>query len=125
MPNSARVILTAAMLLFSPWALAQGNLGSISGMVSDSDHTSVADAPIQVKNAQTGATYKATSSSAGNYMFPELPAGTYDLFVVLPGFTTYRKPGVVIQAGQKLRVDIQYPERQEHYRREFMHETRP
>ena len=38
MPNSARSILIAGILVFSPWVLAQGDLGSISGMVSDSDH---------------------------------------------------------------------------------------
>src|SRR5437867_12322094 len=49
---------------------------------------------------------KAASSSTGNYTLAQLPAGTYDLFVVMPSFATYRKPGVLIQAGQKLRLDI-------------------
>src|SRR5438093_3920463 len=35
MPNSARSILMLGMLAFSPWVLAQGDLGSISGIVSD------------------------------------------------------------------------------------------
>ena len=112
MPNSARSILILGMLVFSPWVLAQGDLGSISGMVSDSDHAIVPGAPIQVKSVQTGATYTATSSSTGNYTIAQLPAGSYDLFIVMPGFVTYRKPGVVIQAGQKLRVDIQLAENQ-------------
>src|SRR5437870_4905120 len=107
MSNSARSILTLGMLVFSPWVLAQGDLGSISGMVSNTDHAIVASAPIQVKSLETGATYKATSSSTGNYNLSQLPAGTYDLFIVMPGFATYRKPGIVIQAGQKLRLDVQ------------------
>src|SRR5206468_6544094 len=107
MSNSARSILTLGMLVFSPWVLAQGDLGSISGMVSNTDHAIVASAPIQVKSLETGATYKATSSSTGNYTLSQLPAGTYDLFIVMPGFATYRKPGIVIQAGQELRLDIQ------------------
>src|SRR2546427_13157720 len=106
MPNSARSILIAGMLVFSPWALAQGDLGSMSGMVSNTDHAIVPGAPIQVKSLETGATYKATNSSTGNYTFAQLPAGTYDLFIVMPGFATYRKPGIVIQAGQKLRLYI-------------------
>src|SRR5438094_3128424 len=112
MPNSARSILIAGMLVFSPWVLAQADLGSVSGMVSDSDHAIVAGAPIQVKSMETGATYTATSSSTGNYTVAQLPAGTYDVFIVMPGFTTYRKPAVVIQAGQKLRLDIQLAEQQ-------------
>jgi len=95
------------MLSLSPWLLAQGDLGSIDGVVSDPDRAIVSGAPIQVKNVQTGAIYKAASSSTGNYTLGQLPPGTYDLFVVMPSFATYRKPGVVIQAGQKLRLDIQ------------------
>ena len=112
MPNSARSILIVGMLVFSPWVLAQGNLGSISGMVSDSYHAMVPGAPIQLKNVQTEAMYKATSSPTGNYTLEQLPAGTYDLFIVMPGFLTYRKPGVLVQAGQKLRLDIQLAEQQ-------------
>ena len=112
MPNFARSILVVGMLVFSPWVLAQGDLGSISGMVSDSNHAVVPGAPIQVKSVQTGATYKATSSSTGNYTLGPLPAGTYDLFIVMPGFITYRKLGIVIQGGQKLRLDIPLAEAQ-------------
>jgi hypothetical protein len=112
MPNSARSILIVGMLVFSPWVLAQGDLGSISGIVSDSDHAIVAGAPIQLKSVQTGATYQEASSSTGSYTLAQLPAGTYDLFIVMPGFTTYRKPGVVIQGGQKLRLDMQLAEAQ-------------
>src|SRR5215472_17459775 len=112
MPNSARAILILGMLVFSPWVLAQGDLGSIGGVVSDSDHAIVPGAPIQVKSVQTGATYTAVSSSTGNYTLGQLPAGTYDLFIVMPGFITYRKPGNVIQGVQKLRLDIQLAEAQ-------------
>src|SRR5438132_10912324 len=104
MPNSARSILIVGMLVFSPWVLAQGDLGSISGVVSDSDHAIVPGAPIQVKSVQTGANYTVTSSSTGDYTIAQLLAGTYDLFIVMPGFLTYRKPAVVVQAGQTLRL---------------------
>jgi hypothetical protein len=56
---------------------------------------------------QTGAVYKTTSSSTGNYTLAQLPAGTYDLFVAMPALATYRKPDIVVQAGQKSRLDIQ------------------
>src|SRR5215470_5439938 len=112
MPNSARSIFIVGMLVFSPWVLAQGDLGSISGMLSDSNHAAVPSAPIQVKSVQTGAIYRATSPSTGNYTLAQLPAGTYDLFIVMPGFITYRKPGIVIQAGKELRVDIPLAEAQ-------------
>src|SRR5437016_13226491 len=102
MPNFARSILVVAMLVFSPWVLAQGDLGSISGMVSDSDHAVVPGALIQVKSVQTGATYKATSASTGNYTLGPLPTGTQDLFKLIPAVITYRKPSNVVLRAQKL-----------------------
>src|SRR2546426_12671977 len=98
MSNSARSILTLGMLVFSPWVLAQGDLGSISGMVSNTDHAIVASAPIQVKSLETGATYRATSSSTGNYTLSQLPAGTHHPFIFMPRFPTYRQPGLRIPA---------------------------
>src|SRR5436309_15600805 len=106
MPNPASSIFIVGMRSLWPWLLAQGDLASMDRVVSDPDHAIVSRTPIQVKNVQTGAIYKATSSSTGNYTLGQLPPGTYDLFVVMPSFATYRKPGVVIQA-QKLRLDIQ------------------
>jgi hypothetical protein len=107
MPNPASSIFLMGMLAFSPWPLAQTDRGSINGVVSDADHAIVPGAPIQVKNGQTGAVYKTTSSSTGNYTLEQLPPGTYDLFVIMPAFAPYKKPGIVVQAGQELRLDIQ------------------
>src|SRR5437660_2169366 len=98
MPNFARSILVVGMLVFSPWVLAQRDLGSISRMVSDSNHAVVPGAPIQVKSVQTAATYKATRSSTGSYTHGPLPAGTYDLSIVVPRCLTHRKPATVIRA---------------------------
>ena len=55
MPNPASSIFIVGMLSLSPWLLAQGDLGSIDGVVSDPDHAIVSGTPIQVKNVQTGA----------------------------------------------------------------------
>src|SRR2546427_12666847 len=107
MPNHASSIFIGGMLSLSPWLLAQGDLGSIDGVVSDPDRAIVSGGPIQVTNVQTGAIYKAASSSTGNYTLGQLPPGTYDLFVVMPSLATYRKPGVVMRAGQKFSLSDQ------------------
>ena len=72
---STRSILILTILVYSPRVPAQGGLGSISGMVSDSYRSIVPGAPIQLKSVQTGASYTATSSSTGNYTVEQLPAG--------------------------------------------------
>src|SRR5438876_10957241 len=98
MPNPASSIFVVGMLAFSPWLLAQSDLGAIHGVVSDPDRAIVSGVPIQVTNVQTGAVYRATRSSPGNHTLAQWPPGTCDLFVVMLSFATYRQPGVVLLA---------------------------
>jgi hypothetical protein len=101
--------LLAAIVCFflcvSP-GFAQNN-GTIMGAISDADHQAVADAPIVVKNQATGTIYKTISSPKGDYRIEQLEAGTYDLSIAMPGFSTYRKQDIVVSPRQALRIDIQ------------------
>ena len=45
------------------------------------------------------------SSATGNYTIVQLPAGTYELSVTVPGFKKLVRPGLIIQAAQTIRVD--------------------
>jgi hypothetical protein len=66
----------------------------------------VASAPIEAKNAETGAEYKAGTSATGNYTLAQLPAGSYELTVTVPGFKTYKRQNIIVAVAQTLRVDI-------------------
>ena len=57
-------------------AFGQTDRGTITGAVSDPAGAVVANAPIEVKNTQTGAAYQAASSETGNYTLPQMPVGT-------------------------------------------------
>jgi hypothetical protein len=85
-------------------AFAQSG-GTITGTVSDTDGVALAKAAIQAKNASSGAVYKAESSTTGAYTLAQLPVGTYDLSVFVPGMRPYRQ-NVTVQAAQTLRLDI-------------------
>ena len=60
-------------------AFAQGDSGSITGVVTDQDGAIVSGAQIQAKNLKTGTLYKTVSSATGDYTLEQLPAGTYEL----------------------------------------------
>ncbi|MBV8892523.1 MAG: carboxypeptidase regulatory-like domain-containing protein [Acidobacteria bacterium] len=66
-------------------AFAQSDRGTITGAISDPAGAVVANAPIEARNVETGALYPVASSSTGNYTLAELPAGTYEISVTLPG----------------------------------------
>ncbi|MBV8843598.1 MAG: TonB-dependent receptor [Bryobacterales bacterium] len=87
-------------------ASSQSDRGTITGTISDPGGAVVASAPIQAKNVATGALYDAASTNTGNYTLAELPAGTYELSVSVPGFKRYVRQGLEIQVAQIARIDI-------------------
>ncbi|MCU1335206.1 MAG: Cna B-type protein [Bryobacterales bacterium] len=99
---------TAAVCLFvfSLTAFAQSDRGSITGVVSDPAGAVVANAPVEAKNAETGVVSQAASTATGNYTLQQLPAGTYEITVNVPGFKKYIRTGLTVQALQTLRIDV-------------------
>jgi hypothetical protein len=93
-----------ALFLCGLAAFAQSG-GTIAGTVSDTDGVALAKAAIQAKNGSSGAVYKAESSTAGAYTLAQLPVGTYDLSVFVPGMLPYRQ-NVTVQSAQTLLLDI-------------------
>jgi hypothetical protein len=77
-----------------------------------SRRSAVPGAPVQAKNPQAEAAFKAISSAQGQYSLTGLPAGAYDLSVKMPGFrfAPFVKPGVALESSQNLRIDIRLPD---------------
>jgi hypothetical protein len=103
MHRSKRVLclLSIAMVAF-----AQGDRGTITGTISDPAGAVVANAPIEARNIETGAVYPAASTSTGNYTLSQLPFGSYELTVNVPGFKRYVRQGLAVQVAQTLRIDV-------------------
>src|SRR5438270_4209345 len=49
---------------------------------------------------------QAGSSETGNYTLAQLPAGTYELSALLPGFKRFVRTGVIVSVATILRIDI-------------------
>jgi len=97
---------TLAFFLLASVAFAQGDRATITGTVSDPAGAVVANAPIEAKNTQTGAVYQAASTATGNYTLSQLPVGSYEMTVAVPGFKKYVRQNIVLQVAQVLRQDI-------------------
>ncbi len=95
-----------AMALFAASATAQTANSRISGTVADASGAVVPDARVTARNEATGVTYTQTTTGAGLYAFPSLPAGQYTITVEMAGFKTTNKTGVVLQVDTPLVVDI-------------------
>lgn len=90
-------LILAALLFAAAPASAQNT--SIVGVVLDSDGAIVPGASVVAKNARTGATFEAVSSSSGNFTIPSVPTGNYTVTVSLTGFKTFVMTDVVATVG--------------------------
>ena len=96
----------AGVLLFTLTAYAQSDRGTITGAIADPGGAVVAEAAIEARNAETGALYRAASTTTGNYTLSQLPSGAYELSVSVPGFKKYVRQNVVVGVAQTLRIDV-------------------
>src|SRR5579872_4044892 len=100
-----RMVFACCLLISVTGAFAQSDRGTITGTITDPGGAVVANAPVEARNDGTGAVYPVAASATGNYTIPELPSGTYELTVAVPGFKKFVRTGLIIQAAQTIRVD--------------------
>jgi outer membrane receptor protein involved in Fe transport len=67
----------------------------------------VAGAAITVQDVGTGYSQTANSTSAGQYLFPSLPVGTYQITVSMAGYNRYVQKGIVLSVNQAASQDVQ------------------
>src|SRR5262252_11017991 len=100
------VWVVAFVFVVSGIAFAQGDRGTITGTVADAGNAVVGGASIEARNSESGATYTAATTETGNYTLAQLPAGSYQLTVSLPGFKKYVRQNIVVAATQTVRLDV-------------------
>ena len=87
---SMRNTLTGTFILAAWLALPVSGqtVGDITGVVSDASGGVVVNATVTVTNPQTNFTRTAITNTAGNYNFPALQPGVYNVKAEAPGFRT-------------------------------------
>lgn len=75
--------------------------GRIKGTVKDSTGAVVPKASVTATNEATGVKFTTTASAAGEYIFPQLPVGTYDISATAPGFKTFTATGIILNIDQE------------------------
>jgi hypothetical protein len=88
-------------------ASAQGPVGTLNGTILDQTGGVVPGATVIAVNNATRVESRTTSTSAGAYTLPYLPAGTYTIRVSAPGFRTSTAENVILRVAQDLTLNIQ------------------
>jgi hypothetical protein len=96
------------VLIITMPAFAQTFHGTLSGVVVDSQGAVISDAAVQLTNPATGQALNAKSSKDGEFIFPELTVGIYQLTVSISGFQTKKIDNINIEVSkvQNLKVEM-------------------
>lgn len=81
---------------------AQTSTGQITGTITDPSGAVIAGAKVDLTNVLTQQVWSLTSNASGNFVFPDVVAGTYSLRVSKSGFETYNQTDIALATREDL-----------------------
>lgn len=100
------LIIVLISLSMTGLAFAQGNLGAITGTVTDLNGAVVVGAKVTANNVQTGESRTVTTNESGNYTIPNLNVGDYNLVIGAQGFADNKVENVKVSVAFTNTVNI-------------------
>jgi outer membrane receptor protein involved in Fe transport len=97
------LVLAAAATTAGVSALSAQSTGKIEGHIRDAaSQQPIARASVVIP----GTSYSATADARGYYFIENVPAGTYSLRTLYPGYKAHEMAGLRVQAGQTMTQDF-------------------
>jgi len=94
------------VLLAAPFAGAQSTSGRIRGTILDTSGSAIAAAKITLINQATNVSRDLQSGANGEYIFIEVPVGTYEIDVTSAGFKKFIRKDITLNLNEVISVDI-------------------
>jgi hypothetical protein len=90
-------------------AMGQAVNATLLGTVTDSSGAAVASAKVTITETNTGISRTSQTNDSGNYVFPDLPPGTYTVTAEQPGFKRASRASidVIVNTTQRVDLDLQ------------------
>jgi len=101
-----RPLMAIAVLGLISFGWAQQPTAQLTGLITDATNAAVPGASIEVTNVNTGAVRTTASNESGNYVFPVLNPGKYNMAVKKTGFDEITRTGVELSVSQVARFDF-------------------
>src|ERR1022692_1198521 len=99
-------LVFAACLIVPTLLPAQGTGGRILGRVADPSGAVLGKVKVTAVNEATGVARDAQTSDSGDYVFPDLPVGTYTLNFELTGFKKDVHKGIALDVNQVITLNM-------------------
>ena len=101
------VCLAVVVCLSLPTLLsAQGTGGRILGRVADPTGAVLSGVKVTATNEATGVSRDALTNDSGDYVFPDLPVGTYTLSFDLKGFKKSVRHSIALDVNQVITLNM-------------------
>ena len=100
--------LLAVLLAFplAPAARAQVTSAAIVGTITDSSGGALPGVTVTARNVETGFNRTVPTDAVGAYRLEFLPIGKYSIEVVLSGFRSVTRSGIVLNINDTVKVDV-------------------
>ena len=99
-------LLAILFLIFATQSVFAQNTATIVGTIFDSTKASISGASVTATNVETGIARTATADAKGDFLFVQLPVGTYIVKTTAAGFKESIQTGVLLQVNENRRVDF-------------------
>src|SRR5260221_5380172 len=102
------VLLSFLLIILFPGVIstnAQSTGGRIRGTVTDPSGGAVTGAKLQLTNEANGTQRDTESGANGEYIFLEVPVGTYQIEVSQKGFKKYLRKGLLVNLNEVVGLD--------------------
>lgn len=104
--SPSRQLILAFCFISSTSLSAQVTTAVVVGAVSDSSGGAIPNAKVVARAVATNQSRELTSDPEGNYIITNLSVGEYEITISANGFRTEVKKGLVLQVGQRARLDL-------------------
>ena len=100
------VALCALLWSSAPRVAGQAVNATLLGTVTDSSGAAVANAKITITETNTNVSRTSETNESGNYVFADLPPGTYTVVAQQAGFKRESRVGIDLVVNSTERVDL-------------------
>ncbi len=102
-----RTSLLGLAFLLAATSFAQTFRGDLAGSVVDSTGAALINVTVKLENPETGFSRTTTTAGNGDFLFAELPTGTYQLTVAAEGFQMKRIANLEVSVAKTTNVPVQ------------------
>ncbi len=103
--NLRPVLCCVLVLASGAHAGPQASDGGIDGTIVDSLGAALPAVQVSATRTDTGAVWRTASDGRGDYVFPLVPPGDYEIEFALDGFTVVTRRPIRVGVGQRVDID--------------------